>query len=133
MKYPEPKFRSSTREAIDSLASRFKLRNDPGMQDWEYEVADPNRIDEFISAYESGELSDDEKFTLMETIIQSFEELDSHLNIDNRWKNILGILRENINLHSYTIWYWSFADTDQEKDRPKVSSYMRKILDEQNQ
>ncbi|MCP5384447.1 MAG: hypothetical protein H6913_07510 [Altererythrobacter sp.] len=45
------------------------------MQDWEFEVADANRIDEFLSAYQSQELTDDERFTLMEMIIQSFEDL----------------------------------------------------------
>jgi hypothetical protein len=36
----EHDWRHPTRAAIDSLAKRFSLLNDPGMQDWEYQVAD---------------------------------------------------------------------------------------------
>jgi len=43
------------------------------MQDWE--VDDYSRINEFIEVYESIEISDDEKFTLMETIIQAQNDL----------------------------------------------------------
>jgi len=60
-----------TRTAIDALAARFGLPNRPDMQDSEWEVAGPTRLDELINAYKSGELDDDERFTLMETIIQS--------------------------------------------------------------
>ena len=54
------------------------------MQDWEWEVASPERIDEFLAAYEGGELTDDERFTLMETLLQSFEDVDAPLLNDSR-------------------------------------------------
>jgi hypothetical protein len=69
---PEHLWRSPTRAAINALALRFDLPNTQGMQDWEHEVADADRIHEFIAAYQSGQLDDDERFTLMELIIQSF-------------------------------------------------------------
>jgi hypothetical protein len=63
-------------EIVLNFALNFeRLESCPHMQDWEWEVADSERINEFPSAYESGELSDDERFTLMETILQSFEDL----------------------------------------------------------
>ena len=82
---PEHLWRHPTAEAIESLARRFDLPNGPGFQDWEWIFADPARIDEFVNAYESGELNDDEKFTLMEMIIQSFEDLDEQLEENSRW------------------------------------------------
>lgn len=47
-------------------------------QDWEWEVADPARIDEYLNAYHVGEFTDDERFTLMETLIQAFDDLRCH-------------------------------------------------------
>lgn len=64
-------YRFPTRAAIDALAIRFNLPNTKNMQDWEYEVADANRVAEFLVAYYSGELSEDEKFTLMAMLLQS--------------------------------------------------------------
>ncbi|WP_456715262.1 hypothetical protein [Bradyrhizobium sp. USDA 4353] len=89
------------------------------MQDWEWEVADPTRIDEFLSAYESGELSEDERFVLMETIIQSFEDLQrlgNHPDPDERWQRVVDILDRNIDLHAHTVWYRSVLDAEDFND-----------------
>ena len=128
MSIPEHLWRFPTRKAIDSLAKRFKLPNTLEMQDWEWEVADSDRIDEFISAYESGQLDDDEKFTMMEIIIQSFEEFESSLSIEPRWKKILNIIENNIELHIYSVWYWSDLENDNEDDQWKVNPFIRSIL-----
>jgi len=82
------------------------------MQDWEWEVADPERIDEFLAAYEIGSLTEDERFTLMETIIQSFEDLDDSFHADSRWERVLEILEGNVELHIYSIWYWADLEND---------------------
>lgn len=120
-------FRCPTREAIDSLAERFGLPNTPEMQDWEWEVADPCRIDEFLAAYQGGELSDDERFTLMETILQSFEHLDEPLASEPRWQRTLALLEENVALHIYTIWYWSSPELEEE-DAWRVAPFLRPLL-----
>jgi hypothetical protein len=118
--------RSPTRFAINTLSLRFGLPNDPNMQDWQWEVADAARIDEFLCAYESGELSDDELFTLMETILQSFEELRS--SSDPRWQRVLDILDRNVDLHAYSIWYWSALDAEESKEQFWVSPFLRPVL-----
>jgi hypothetical protein len=115
MGVPEHLWRYPTGAAIDSLAKRFNLRNDPGMQDWEYEVSDPDRVDEFISAYESGELTDDERFTLMETILDSLRGA-TNLESDPRLQKVLGFLDENIALHIRTVCYWSIINEDDEDE-----------------
>jgi hypothetical protein len=128
MSIPEHIWRFPTRKAIESLAKRFNLPNTPEMQDWEWEVADPDRIDEFISVYESGDLDDDEKFTLMETIIQSFEELENPLKKEPRWERVLRLIENNINLHIYTVWYWSDLENDNEDEQWRVNPFIKKIL-----
>ncbi|MDQ9818051.1 hypothetical protein RFY44_04050 [Acinetobacter bereziniae] len=103
--------RHITASAIHALAQRFNLLYDHFMQDWEYEVADPNRIDEFIDAYLSNELNEDEKFALMETILQSFEESSKTLDSDQQWNTILQLLEDNLDIHATTICYWACGNS----------------------
>jgi RimJ/RimL family protein N-acetyltransferase len=125
---PEPEPRYPTRAAIDALAKRFGLENSPGMQDWEWQVADPDRIDEFLAAYESGALTDDERFTLMETILQSFEELPHPVDEDPRLPRLLALLRHNLALHRHTIWQWSAYQVGDLDEDFQVSPYMRTLM-----
>lgn len=103
--------RHITASAIHALAQRFNLLYDHFMQDWEYEVADPNRIDEFIDAYLSNELNEDEKFALIETILQSFEESSKTLDSDQQWNTILQLLEDNLDIHATTICYWACGNS----------------------
>ncbi|MEM8641247.1 MAG: hypothetical protein AAGG51_20885 [Cyanobacteria bacterium P01_G01_bin.54] len=127
---PSHLWRHPTRSAIDSLAKRFDLPNDEKMQDWEYEVADPDRVAEFIDAYKSGELSEDERFTIMETIIQSFEDQEKPLEENKEWQEVLRLIEINLDLHICTVWYWSLVE-DEPKDKSewwKVTPFIRPIL-----
>ncbi len=123
---PEYLYRFPTRAAIESLAERFGLENQPGMQDWEYEVADPERAREFAVAYKTAALTDDERFTLMEMILQSFEERPKALADDPAWLEVVRLIEKNIDLHISTVWYWaSIGDID---DAWRVTPFMRDIL-----
>jgi hypothetical protein len=102
MKIIEPECRYPTKAAIEKLAATFKLPNTPDMQDWEWEVADPNRIKEFLNEYKNEKLLDDERFTLLEMLLQSFDESDLDLNNNNNWKELLELIRNNYKLHEYT-------------------------------
>ena len=128
MSIPEPPFRCPTAAAIESLARRFGLPNEPDMQDWEYQVADSGRLDEFLAAYQSGELDDDERFTLMETILQSFEDLGDSTGFDPRWDRTISIIDENFELHAYSVWYWSALENDDSEEQWLVTPFLRRIL-----
>lgn len=128
MSVPEHLWRFPTKEAIQSLAERFGHLNHPDMQDWEIEVADPSRIREFLLAYESGELNDDERFTLMETIIQSFEDSDRDLDDDDEWNVVIGCLDRFSVLHGYTIWYWSCPESKSPEEGWRVTQRIRRVL-----
>ena len=91
---------------------RFGFPNTLEMQDWEWEVADSQRIGEFLSVYESGELTEDEQFILMETILQSFENLESPPQANKHWQQVLDKLDKNVELHIYTLWYWARGNFD---------------------
>lgn len=128
MSAPKHLWRFPTAKAITSLAERFGLPNADLMQDWEWEVADPLRKDEFFHAYMHGGLSDDERFTIMETIIQSFEEDDVALESNRQWERVLTAIEDNLDLHIYTVWYWSDLENENIDDIWRVTPFLREIL-----
>jgi hypothetical protein len=129
MSVPEHLWRFPTAAAIDSLARRFGLPNDPSMQDWPWEVADAERLDEFLAAYEGGGLSEDERFTLMEIILQSFEDLAASTGFDARWDRALEAIDRNIDLHANSVWYWSALENENPAELWLVTPFLRRILE----
>src|SRR5262245_26865033 len=67
--------RYPTRAGRVALAARLNLTIDPYSQDWEYEVAKPEWFPEWLAVYRDDSLSDDERFSLMEMLIQCVESL----------------------------------------------------------
>jgi len=99
------------------------------MQDWAWEIADSNRLDEYLTDYQSGELTNDERFTLMEIIMQAFEDLPAPLDSDPRWEATLMTLDSKIDLHAYTVWYWSDLENELEDECWRVAPYLRKLVE----
>jgi len=127
MKNIEPECRHPTKAAIEKLAATFSLPNTPDMQDWEWEVADQGRIEEFLSEYKNGTLTDDEKFTLLEILLQSFEESELDLSANKFWKELLELIRTNYKLHEYTVWYWSAFESENEEEQWRITPFMREL------
>ena len=79
------------------------------MQDWEYEVSNPNRLDEFINEYYREETTRNEKEILMEIILDS----SNDLKIENKDSFLIKYseklkerLERNFDLHIGTAKYW---------------------------
>jgi hypothetical protein len=122
----EPAYRSGTRKAIDKLAEELNLRNDLSMQDWSYEVANPNDIDKYISHYRLT-TDEDKKFVLMEIIIEATEQQNTTECFQKYCETIKPILETNFELHEFTIHYWSCFGNENLHDSWKIASLMRKI------
>lgn len=102
----------ATRQAIDELAQELDLPNEPWMQDWPFEVANPHDIDRYIAHYKTT-LDDDKRFLLMEAIIQATTEQENEADFIRYWQIIKPILTENILTHEYSIYDWCcFEETD---------------------
>ncbi len=123
---PRHLWRFPTRAAILSLAARFDLPYGEGDQDWEYTHSRFEQVPAYLAAYTSGELDDDERFVLMEMII---DRLNGHPE-EPEYAPMLRLVEENIELHLATIWYW--ASTDYIGEDPEfsweVAPAMREIL-----
>jgi hypothetical protein len=129
MAVPERYWRFPTRAAIDSLSARFGFQNESWMQDWEYQVADASRLEEFLVALEGDELTDDERFTLSQTVMQCFDDLAAEgqdVAATNAWQRFVRLLRSRPDLHPYTLCYWSALDSSLE-DGFYVSGLVRPL------
>src|SRR4051794_39490289 len=128
--FPE---RYSTRAGREALAARLGLTIDPYSQDWEWEVAKPERFSQWLQVYYDPTLTDDERFSLMEMLVQCVEELGrlggSEEKVEGlpEWQAVAGLLRANFTLHASTIRYWSLFGADEPDHRFKVSVAMRRV------
>ena len=99
-------------ESRKSLAKKLNLRFDESMQDWEYEISTPDRIDDFINEYKKSDTTDSEKESLIEIILDSLNDLDepSLKTFKNQLKITKEFLTKNKDLHSNTVDYWKESD-----------------------
>lgn len=117
-----------TREAIQYLNKELRLPSTGREQDWEIELADANRIDEFISFYENKTLSDDKRSALMALIIGSLEDLAYVKPIDEEmWGKVAKLLCARLELHKPLIDYWSLVGEDNSDDTFAITKLMRSL------
>ena len=120
--------RFPTIEAQQSLAKRLGHFYSDDMQDWEWEVADPARFEEYVDLYETETLSDDEKFSLMEIILQCIEEAESDATRKAKWIRVVAHLRGNFRLHESTLQYWAMWEADEVDQKFCVSDFVHAVL-----
>lgn len=130
MKFPDELLRRlwrfPTKAAQAALANRFNLPNEDWMQDWEYTVPRREQLDDYLAAYTSGYLTDDQQFLLMEMILECLRG-----DVDAPQRPLaLRLIEENIELHLHTAWYWACLDSlkDKEVEPFDVAPAMRAIL-----
>lgn len=101
----EPTFRFAQTNAIKELADELHLPYNTSMQDWSYEVSNPNDIDSYISHYQET-TDDDKKFVLMEMILQAIVDQDTEEQLLFYWGKVSPILTDDFRIHEYTVYYW---------------------------
>ncbi|MDC0657618.1 hypothetical protein N6L27_06400 [Leisingera sp. SS27] len=106
----EPPLRHHTAAAREFISTRLGLRDDPGMQDWEFEVAEVSGLPEYLALFEKVTGQKDVRFTLADMIIQAFEDTGTDLASDPQWAAFLGSLADDIEIHGSQIWSWASWD-----------------------
>ena len=120
--------RYTTRAAIDRLNLRLQLSPDKYCQDWEIELADSLRVEEFVDIYETESLDDDERFALMALIVASFEDvLSENPEKQDCWPRISQALHSQFDLHSYTVSYWAAPGADLKDGCFSITPLMREV------
>ncbi len=116
----EPTFRCGTRKSIDELSKELNIPYDTSMQDWSYTEGKPEDIEKYIALYNST-TNDDNKFVLMELIIQATEDQTEKTSFHKYWDIVKNILQKDFTIHEYTVYYWSCFDTQNIDDCWSVS------------
>jgi hypothetical protein len=125
---PDVPQRWPTTDARQSLALRLHLPYDPSMQDWEWEVADPSRFGEFLDTYSHGGLTEDERFALMEVLIQCVEDMGLPADQPSpQWQSVASLLLASADLHASSVRYWACLDDRNLEDCFGVSGPMRHV------
>jgi predicted protein tyrosine phosphatase len=122
----KPNFRCGTKRAIEELADELNLTFNSDMQDWSYEVANPNDIEKYILHYNST-TDENKKFVLMEIIIQATNDQNEEADFLKYWSKIKSILQENFTLHEFTIFYWSCFDNQNLNDTWTITLFLREL------
>jgi hypothetical protein len=106
MKVREPKFRCGTKKAINELVAQYDYPHSDWMQDWPYEIADPNKIENYFRHYDE-QTDEDKKFSLMEMLIQALTDIENENEFNENWILLKERIISNFKIHEYTIFYWS--------------------------
>ena len=125
MEIREPEFRCGGN--WQELADLFGYEIEQHDQDWTYTIVEPNKIGDYIQAYETKITNEDTKFSLMEMIIQSLTEQENKTLMNEKWKQIEPILNRDFELHKYTIYYWCCWENDDLNDCWEVTPLIRKF------
>lgn len=124
----EPSERYPSTNARKVLAAKFGLPYADAMQDWEWEVADCARFEEFLAGYRSAEITDDERFSLMEFLLQCVEEMPDEERVASAWRAIESHLIDNMNIHRSTVRYWACVGEQNLHSCFRVAPNMRRLL-----
>lgn len=102
-----------TKEAMTFLDQALHLPATGREQDWDIELADANRANEFIRYLGEQSLSEDVKLALMALIIASLEDLSYQETIPpDLWEKVRKLLREDPPLYADLVQQWSPKDGD---------------------
>jgi hypothetical protein len=96
-----------------SIANKLGLPYSENMQDWEYEVSDFNRINEFLIEYKKSSSTLAERNSLMEIILDSINsalEEQTDCNLASYMSQVKELLIINKEHHRGTISYWTKND-----------------------
>lgn len=117
------------KEIIEQLSKEISLPYTGIEQDWDIEMADSNRIDEFVKFYKKGSLCVDKKVALMSLILSSYEDFlnESDLEIDNRWDDIKSILEPDRVIFVDLINYWSLSNEVEDDNLFRISPLIRSV------
>lgn len=116
------------KEIIKQLSKELSLPYTGIEQDWDIEMADSNRINDFLEFYHQNDLSTDKKVAVISLVLASYEDFlnENDLEIDNKWDDIRSILESEKVIFVDLINYWSLGN-EVEEDVFRITLLMRNI------
>lgn len=116
------------KETIERLNEKLILPYTGVEQDWDLEMANPERINDFLNYYQSHNLITDEKIAVMSLILASYDDFlnETDLEIDDRWSTIKKVLDTDKIIFTDLLNYWS-PENDADEDSFRITKLIRKI------
>jgi hypothetical protein len=93
-----------------NLAHKLNLNFDESMQDWEYEIADYKRLNDFLNEYEKTTTTESEKQSLMEIIIDSLNDLlldEDEATFNQYLPKTISLIKTHKAIHVGSLAYWT--------------------------
>lgn len=114
------------KETIAALSKKLSLPYTGTEQDWDIEMADSNRINEFIDFYHQYGLAFEERGALMSLIIASYDDFlnENNIEVDFRWDIIKAMLAKDRIQFLELINYWSQSN---KADIFRITPLMRTV------
>ncbi|MBP3610798.1 MAG: hypothetical protein J6J42_10755 [Lachnospiraceae bacterium] len=108
--------RYPSKETINRLTNELKLiGTDKYTQDWEYEVANVERLQDYIEYYQKEDRNSNEKVALMRIMLEAYNDyVIMNPNEIMYWNTIKQLLEQDFCIHSETIKYWSCEEEELE-------------------
>ena len=101
------------KKAMAALNQALRLPATGREQDWDIELADPDRVGEFIAYFESHALSEGEKHALMALILGSLEDLSNKKEVSTElWDRVERLLRAEPGLYADLVKQWGPKNDD---------------------
>jgi hypothetical protein len=120
------------KNSIERLTAMLRLPATGAEQDWEMELADPSRVDEFVALFDRLELEAEDRKALMALVLGSANAfLEKEGEPPATWVTIANLLADERELHADTLSYWSRDDSDDPEEWFPLTPYVRAVLGEQ--
>jgi hypothetical protein len=117
------------KHVIEKLSKDLLLPYTGVEQDWELEMADSKRLNEFVNFYKTNNLSDDEKMGLMSLILASYDDSlnEKNLKVDGEWNAIREVLEFEKKFYSDLLNEWGLPGETSYENIFKITPLIRKI------
>jgi hypothetical protein len=121
---PPPKWQ--TAEARQRVAQQLGLPYSDEMQDWPWEVATPEGLEQYLQLYSTS--GSDERVVLMEMILEASTDQPKPDGLHAAWLRIEELLNQNTALHASTAHYWCIWSYDEQEAQEHgfpITPYLR--------
>jgi len=117
------------KEIIEQLSKELSLPYTGIEQDWDIEMANSKRINDFLKFYQQNDLSDDRKTAVMSLILASYDDFlnESNLEDDDRWDEIKSILESERVILADLINYWSLCNEVDKDNLFRITPLVRGV------
>ena len=113
----------------DAIKRLNRMLNLPALgneQDWEFELADSDRIEEFLDLIKFAALTVEEKVALLALILSSAEDAtNKDQNIDKYLGDLVSIISKDKNIFSEVLDYWASVGSNESVFRKQISKIIR--------